>query len=814
MLSRDLRYAVRSLSRARGFAVTVILTLGLGIGATTAIFSVVRGVLLRPLPHRDGERLVYLRHSINVPGGESILFSVPEILDFRNSSKTLGGIAEYSSMIYTLQGETDAVRMNVGLVTGNYFQIMGLSPVLGRLLNAGDDGTGVPPVMVLTHEYWMQRFGGDPSIVGKTVRVGGKAVEVVGVVQRAPYFPQRMDALLNMVISEHHTSAMMVHGRTHRMTEMIARLAPSATLEQARAEVVAIRDRAQSEHAESYDAAAQHRVSVTPFQEVLGERARLTLWLLMGAAAFVMIISCANVANLTLMRGVRREHELVVRAALGAGAARLRRRLLAENLVLAFTGGMLGLLIAIGGLRLLVSLAERYSPRANEISLDGMVLTFTLALTLGVALLLAYAPRLAKEGSLGGLIATGANRMSGGLQRQRVQRGLVVAQVAVSVMLLAGAGLLTRTMLRLSEVDTGLRAENVLTMEVPHDFEARSDADAKAILERIRLELGALPGVREVAVGSSVPLRATEVTLEVKAEGRPLAAGEPMPHAEYRTVGPEYFRAAGIPLLQGREFARTDRKDGQKVVILNQTLAKRLFPDRDPIGQRVAWTGEVLKFIGITDEWRTVVGVVGDTRDNGLDQDPRGAVFQPIDQEMLFTGGLVIRAEQNPLSLVAAATRVVRQITPTDPIENVMTVEQIRDQSVAPRRLNAVLVSSFGVLAVIIAAVGIAGVLAFSVSARTNEIGVRMSLGADSSRVQRMVLMEGGVLLIGGLALGVAGAILASRLIRGLLFGVAPHDPVTLLIVAIVMAAVGVAACWLPALRAARIDPAVAIRRQ
>jgi putative ABC transport system permease protein len=421
----DLRYAVRSLSRAPGFAIAVILTLGLGIGANTAIFSVVRGVLLKPLPHRDGDRLVYLRQSISGPGGDNILFSVPEILDFRNAAKTLNGIAEYSQMAYTLQGTDDAVRINVGLVTGNYFNIMGLGPILGRTLNDGDDGTGAAPVMVLTRDYWMSRFGGDSSIVGKQVRVDGRNVEIVGVVQSAPTFPNRMDAILNMVISEHHTSAMMVHGRTHRMTEMIARLAPGATVEQARAEVSTIRQRVQSEFADSYDPGSNHRVSVIPFKEVLGERARLTLYLLMGAAAFVLIISAANVANLSLMRAIRREHELMVRAALGSGVGRLRRLLLAENLVLAFTGAAFGLLIAKLGLGLLVSLAARYSPRANEIALDGMVLSFTVAVTIAVAILLAYAPRVAKEGQLGAWIAAGVSRMSGSLRRQRLQRALV-----------------------------------------------------------------------------------------------------------------------------------------------------------------------------------------------------------------------------------------------------------------------------------------------------------------------------------------------------------------------------------------------------
>ena len=815
MLIPDLRYAVRSLSRTRGFALTVVLTLGLGIGATTAIFSVVRGVLLKPLPHRDGERLVYLRHSINGPGGENIVFSVPEITDFRTGAKTLGGIAEYSGMTYTLQGESDAVRITVGLVTGNYFQVMGLSPVLGRLLNDGDDGTKVPPVMVLTHEYWMKRFGGDRNVIGKKVRVDGKAVEIVGVVQPAPYFPTRMDALLNMVISEHHTSALMVQGRTHRMTEMIARLAPGATLAQARSEVAAIRARVQKDYPEAYDPGSGYRVTVIPFQEVLGEKARLTLWLLMGAAAFVMIISCANVANLTLMRGVRREHELVVRAALGAGVARLRRLLLVENLVLASVGAIVGLVIALGGVRLLISLAERYSPRANEIRLDGMVLGFTLLLTLAVALLLSFVASLPKEGSLAASVAAGVHRVSGSLRKQRLQRGLVVAQIAVSVMLLTGAGLLTRTMLQLSEVKSGLKTENVLTMEVPLAIGQRSDAAARALYDRMRLELGAVPGVKDVGIGSVMPLRATVFQLDVKAEGRQLASGEAQPRAEMRTANPDYFRAAGIPLLKGREFSATDRDSSGRVVILNKTLADRFFPDRDPIGQRIAWSGDVLRFIGVSGDWRTVVGVVGDTKDGGLDAEPRNVVFEPWTQEQVFQGGgLVINAAGAPTALAPAAARIVRNIAPQEVIEHVMTVSQIRDESVAPRRLNAMLVSSFSILAVIIAAVGIAGVLAFSVSARTNEIGIRMSLGADSGRVQRMVLMEGGVLLVFGLVLGVSGALVAGGLIRGLLFGVAPQDPVTLIGVALLMAVVGIGACWIPALRAAKVDPAIAMRGQ
>jgi len=378
--------------------------------------------------------------------------------------------------------------------------------------------------------------------------------------------------------------------------------------------------------------------------------------------------------------------------------------------------------------------------------------------------------------------------------------------------LLTCAGLLTRTMLALSDVDAGLKAPEVLTMEVPLSAGSRKDGETKALYERMKLEIGAIPGVTEVGLGSTMPLRAAGFQLEVKAENRPLATGEPMPRAEFRTASPEYFRAAGIPLKKGREFTTMDRDSGARVVILNETLAKRLFGDKDPINQRVAWTGDVLRFIPVSGDWRTVVGVAGDTKDGGLDVEVGPVMFLPFAQEVAFTGGLVIRADRNASGLVPATTRIVRSVAPSDPIENILTVSQIRDQSVAPRRLNAALVSSFGALAVLIAAVGIAGVLAFSVSARTNEIGIRMSLGADSGKVQRMVLMEGGVLLVMGLVLGVIGSLLATRLIQGLLFGVTPNDPVTLAAVALAMVAIGVAACWVPARRAAKVDPAVAMR--
>lgn len=813
----DIKYAFRSLRHSAAFTSIVVLTLALGIGANTAIFSVVRGVLLKPLPNRDGDRLVYLRQSMDGPGGANVGFSVPEVRDFSAGVKALGEIADYSPWTITWQADEGATRLHVDLVSGNFFAVMGLSPILGRVTQPSDDGAGVAPVMVLTHDFWLERFHGDSSIIGKQLTIEGKSVTVIGVVQPAPFFPERVDAILNMVVSEHHTSATMVLGRTHRMSEMIARLAPGATLEQVRTEVNAVDAREQSEFKEAYDPGSHFRVAVIPFKEALGERAQLTLWLLMAAAAFVMVISVANVTNLTLMRGVRREHELVVRAALGAGRARLRRLLLVENLVLAFVGGALGVIVAIGGVKLLVSLAERYSSRANEIRLDDVTLAFTLSLSIAVALVLSFAAFLPKEGTFASLISAGVHRMSGGLRKQRLLRGLVVAQIAVSVVLLAGAGLLTRTMIRLSQVSTGLRTEEVLTMDVGiltiSQIAARTDdGGAKQQYERMRGELQALPGVVDVGVGSARPLSKGDIQFDVKAEGKAFVAGEAIARADVRTAGPEYFRASGIPMIKGRAFSTGDVRGGDRVAIVNQTFADKFFPNEDPIGKRIAWTGEVLRFTPFTGDWRTIVGVAGNTQDGGLDAKPHMAVFMPFAQELLIGAGLVIRADSNVSGLASVATSVVRRIAPSALIENVMTVRQIKEESVQPRRLNAMLVSSFGILAVIIAAVGIAGVLAFSVSARSTEIGIRMSLGADRGRVQRMILREGGVLLALGLAIGVAAAYAVSGVMRGLLFGVAPHDPVTLIGVSVMMAVIGIAACWIPALRASRIDPAITMR--
>ena len=818
-LAGDAAFAVRSLRRSPGFTTAVVLTLALGIGANTAMFTLLRGTLLKPLPNRNGEQLVYLRQSAPGAGEGNVQFSVPEINDYRASSRTLSAIAEYSSFaLLFVVGEQPPERVLTGIVSGNYFEVMGLEPVAGRLTNRGDDGPAATPVAVLSHHFWMSHFGGDPSIVGRVVRINDKLATIIGVVQRAPHYPQRTDVFVNMVTSAHHLSATMVTERTHRMSELFGRLAPNSTVEQARLEINRIASNVFREHPGAYEKAARYTITMMPLRSALNERASLTFWLLMGSAAFVLLIACANVANLTLMRGVGREREMHVRAALGAGSARLRRLLLVENLTLALLGGALGVLVAMAGLELLVAFAAQLTTRADEIRVDRVVFAVGLITSIVAAVALAFVPRIGSERGLAASLAPAGRRTTLGRGRQRFQRTLVVAQLAVCMVLLTGAGLLVRTLGKLLAVETGVRAEHVLTMSLPVDGSMETvvfrQQENLAKYERIRDRVAALPGVEVAAVGGVAPLRSSILVLEVKAEGRVVAPNAPTPRASFKSVDPNYFTAAGMPLRKGRGFASTDRRGTPPVVVLNESFAKQLFGDQDPIGRRVAWTGELLKVTPFTDEWRTVIGVVGDTRDGGLENDPTPTMFHPYAQTLVFGGALVVRTKADPVLLQPAIARAVREVSPRQLIEKVATLEQIRDENVAPRRLNAMFIAAFGGLAMVIAMVGIAGVLAFSVSSRTAEIGIRMSLGADAGRVHRMVLGEGGILLATGLAVGAVGAVFAARLLRGLLFGVTPNDPMTLGAVASMLAAVGLAACWLPAARAARVDPAVALRAE
>ncbi len=507
-ITRDMRHAMRGLKRNPGYALVFIVTLGLGIGANTAMFSAVNGVLLRPLPHEDGNRLVYLRHTAPLSGIQNALFSVPEIDDYRRGSPSLEAVAEFSAMTFTMLGVETPRRVRAGIVTGNYFDVMGLSATLGRTVGREDDGEGTPAVIVLSDAYWKNVFGADPEIVGKTVEINGRTATFVGVAEAAPPYPERTDIYVNMATSPDHLGASMVHDRIHRMTEVFAKLSPEATVESARTEASAITSRIHTEYPEAYDAGTGFEVTVTPLKTQLTSRARPTLLLLLATASLVLVIACANLANLTLTRVLRRGHELAIRVSLGGSRAALRRGLLVESLVLAAAGAALGLIMASVSLDLLVRFAERFTSRAAEISLDASVFGFALLAAVAASIFFTMLPPLPHGEGEGGILTRSGSRSTIGSGARRVQRSLVVAQIGMSFVLLIGAGLLLRTMMHLNQVDPGFDQAQILTMNIPASMDGQTAANLRTKYLAILDEVRDLPGVDGAALTSSVPLGA------------------------------------------------------------------------------------------------------------------------------------------------------------------------------------------------------------------------------------------------------------------------------------------------------------------
>jgi predicted permease len=592
---------------------------------------------------------------------------------------------------------------------------------------------------------------------------------------------------------------------------VFARLAPGSTVQSTKAELDGVAQNLFDEFPEVYVDGAPVGVRVTTLKQEPTRNARLTLFMLIGSTVFVLVIACANVANLTLTRSIRRDRELAVRAVLGAERAGLRRLLLIENAVMTFAGAALGMVLAAAGMGLLVSYAARFTPLSTAITLDGWVLAFTVLVAAGAATLFAYVPRLPEQSKLGSAVTGSGTRTTGGVAAKRLQRGLVVAQLAVSFVLLIGAGLLLKTLVNLQQVDPGYDVENVLTMDVPANSGGRGSAEMVSYYETMHDRIAALPGVMSAAVSSVVPLATGPFLFEVGVEAYQVPVGDAVPQANYRSVMPDYFATVGTPLLQGRGFDQTDHAEAAKVVIINQAMADFFFPGQDPLGRRVRWTDDQMRFIGIETDWRTIVGVVGDARDFALDQPPVHSVYQPFAQEV-WGGSLLIRTANDPHAIGESVRRIVRALDAEQPIENVQTLAELRAGATAPKRLNATLVGAFALLALLIAAVGVGGVLAFSVSQRTHEIGVRLSLGADEAKVRGMVVKEGAVLLVAGLAIGGGIALAVSQFLSGLLFGVQATDPVTFAGVALVLTGVALGASWLPAWRASRVEPVTALR--
>ncbi|HKQ78763.1 MAG TPA: ABC transporter permease, partial [Blastocatellia bacterium] len=751
----DLRVALRSLARAKGLVVTVTLTLALGIGANAAIFSVVRGVLLKPLVNRDEDRLIYIRQSARGIGAENVTFSVPEIQELRERVKTLSAFGDFSTIGFTMVGLGEPREVRSGVVGGSYFEVMGLRPVLGRLLEAKDDGPNAAGAAVLTYRFWTTTLNSDPSIIGKTVRLGERSATIVGVLEPSVPYPAETEIIANIVTSPHHLSATMVTERVHRMTELFARLGPGVDLETARADLRRAHETILKEHREAYSAKADFQIEARLLRDQITSRARTVLLVLLAASALIFVIACSNVANLILARTVRREGELVIRAALGATSGALRRTLLAETLLLCGAGALLGVLIARPMVAVLARYISRFSVRALDLTVDSSMLWVGATLAVVAAVLLAFVPRLPSADAANGLgLSSGNLRIAGGANRRL--RVFAMTQIAASFVLLAGAGMLLKTLIALQAAPTGFDTRQVLVMNVPVMSYGRTPDQITGFYKETIRRITEQPGVDRVAIGTVAPWRDAGnfgPGFEFSGDGYVRAPGEEYPRGRFRTISPGFFAALGVPLIAGRDFNEADRRDGEPVVVISQSVAQRMFSTQEAVNRHIMWTDPVMKVVNISSGPRRIVGVVADVDDENIVPGPAMTVYHPFEQMPLFFGGrLFVHTRSDPYAMVAPITRIIREISAEQVVERAATLEDIRAEVLAPDRLNTVVFGGFAILALTISVVGVAGVLAFSVTGRTREFAVRLALGAHPRRILTNVLIEGIVIAVIGVA--------------------------------------------------------------
>ena len=812
--AQELKYAVRSLWRVKGLALTVIATLALGIGVNAAIFSLVRSVLLRPLVNRDEQHLLYIRQSAPGIRSENSTFSVPEIQDIRDRVRSLSDVAEFSTIGFTMVGLGEPRTVRAGVVSGNYFDVMGLKPVIGRLLNANDDGPKAAGAAVLTYRFWSTSLNRDPSVLGKTVRLEARTATIVGVVEPSVPYPAETELIANMVTSPHHLSATMVTGREHRMTEVFARLAPQATVEAARTELSGAYETIKRDHAEAYPPSARFTVRAVPLRDQLTANARTVLIVLFAASMLIFVIACSNVANLILARTVRRESELAVRAAIGAHTTALRRTLLAESVLMCGAGALLGIALAWPMVDVLSRYAARFSVRALEVKVDLNLLWIGAALALVAAVILAFVPTLpSAEGTSGLRLASGSVRIAGGTRRRL--NVFAVTQIGASFVLIAGAVMLLRTFLALQAASAGFDSSRILAVNVPITSYGRTRQQTRDFYRQLQDRIGQLAGVDRVAIGSNVPWRDGGQTeragTRFRAEGEERGANNEDPRAKMRSVSPGYFAALGVPLKAGRDFTSEDRDGAERVVIVSETLAHQVFGGRDPINRTLFWSDPIAKFIGLNTEPRRIVGVVPDIDDEHILPQPIMAVYHPFEQEV--AGGRVfVHTRVDPYPLVPQITRMVRELAAEQPVERAATLDDIRAEVLAPDRLNTAVFGLFAIVALMIAVIGVAGVLAFAVSGRTREFGIRLALGAVPRNLLAGVIQNGAVIAVSGIVIGVAGGYVAARLAASYLDKVQMPGAAAVFAAGGVLLTAGVVASLVPAARAARTNVIEALR--
>jgi putative ABC transport system permease protein len=811
----ELRGAVRSLWRAKGLAATVVVTLALGVGANAAIFSLIRGVLLRPLVNRGEDRLIYIRQTARGAGVENTTFSVPEIEDLRGRIKSVSSLGEFSTIAFTMVGLGEPRQIRAGVVDGAYFDVMGLRPVLGRLLSASDDGPNAAGAAVLTYRFWADGLKRDPSVVGRTLRLGTRRATIVGVLEPSVPYPSETELIANIVTSPHHLSATMVTGREHRMTELFGRLAPGFDLEAARAELRTAHAAILREHPEAYSTRSDFGIEAVRLRDQITSQARTVLLVLMGASLLMFVIAVSNVANLILARTVRREGELSIRVALGASRAALRRSLLAESVLLCSAGAALGVLIAGPMVSVLARYASRFSVRALDVSLDASVLWVGVALAMIAAVLLAVVPRLPSAERTQGLgLSSGGLRIAGGTTRRL--HAFAVTQIGASFVLLAGAAMIVKTLLALQAVDPGFNTRQVLAVNIPVISYGRTPEQIRGFYRQIQDRVVALPGVQAVSIGSTVPWRDAGnfgPGFRFSAEGLPRENGQDDPRARFRSVSPGFFASLGMPLVAGRDFTAQDRAGAERVVIVSESVAKRFFPGQDALNRHLMWTDPVMKFIDISTEPRRIIGIVPDVDDENIEPSRTLTVYHPFEQEP-GGGRLFVRTTGDPYALVPTITRAVRELAADQPVERASTLEDVRAEVLAPTRLNAVVFGGFAIVALAISVVGVGGVLAFSVTGRVREFGIRLAVGSRPRDLLAKVLSEGAVLALVGVAAGAASGYTIARL------GAAYFSELRIPGAGIVAAAGGVlvaaalVASAVPAARAARVDVMQALRAE
>ena len=804
-IRQDARYAVRKLLKSPGFTLVAVVTLALGIGATAAIFSVVNGVLLRPLPFEEPERIVRLN---GWSSGRRQAISPLDYTDWRDGTRQFESTAlfDYDIPLNLTEKGAEPERVSGATVEPSFFTVLRLRPALGRVLQPADGEPGAPKVAVLTEGLWRRRYGGDPAVLGRAVTLNGEPYTVVGVVPGGEIYPSSTDLYYPLSVKHEVSNA---PSRGARWLIAFARLKPGATIERTQVELDAVAKRIEGEYRNTN---LGYGARLVPLHEQITGTVQKPLYVLLGAVAFVMLIACANVANLLLARAAGRETEIAVRTAIGASRGRIVRQLVTESAILSLAGAAVGLGLAAWWTRLFVQLAGETLPRVAQARVDGRVLLATVLAALLTGVVFGLAPAMhAAKGDLAGSLKEGARGAAGRRESKRMRAGLVVAELALAVVLLAGAGLLIRSFNELRRVDPGFTPERVLTFnltlpEAKYTYQ-RLD-DVSGALER---EMQQIPGVTAASVSYGTPLAGFGMGFSYEIPSHPPRDPGNSPGTTVRPASPQYFQTLGVPLLRGRAFTETDRQGSAPVVIVSRALVEDQFPNEDPIGKQILldWRGEDSTRYG-----GTIIGVVGDTREAGPDRAPRPITYLPFAQVPLRNVSVALRTSGDPTRVAGAARERVKRVDADLPIYDLRTMEAAVDEAVAQPRFYTLLLGAFAAVALVLAAVGIYGVIAYTVALRTREIGVRMALGATGRHVVRMVMREGMALTLVGVLLGTAGALAASRLLRTLLFEVSPTDPLALAGGGVLLALVALLACVVPARRATRVDPLVAMRAE